>query len=156
MSDPRPDFSSELTAYIDGELAPEQARAVEAALERDPALRALEQRLRRTIAAVEALPQPEPDTQALRRKVLAAVEAPSWRERLSSWFTVGRLAPAGVAVAGAAAAVVVLAGRSDHQEDVDVLLAANLDDVEDLDLVGAESPDDLDVIGSLHELEVER
>lgn len=151
------DLSAELTAWIDGELPEARAREVEAAVAADPKLAALAQKLRRTIAAVEALPQTELATNGLRRNVLAAIETPTWGERLSAWLTPGRLAPAGLAVAGAVTAV-VLARRSGGDEvgDDELLMAQHLDVVEDLDLVGAESPEDVDVIASLHELEVER
>lgn len=154
MADPPKDFTLELTAWLDGELPPEEARAVERALAQDPALRALEQRLRFAITAVEALPRPEPAHPALRRKVLAAVEAPTWRERLAGWLTPARLAPAGLALAAAATVVVVTRrGTGDEPEGEQLLLAANLDVVEDLDLVGLDSPEDLDVVAALHELE---
>jgi anti-sigma factor RsiW len=156
MADTKRDFSVELTAYIDGELPPDEARAVEAALAADPALRALERRLRRTVEAVEALPRPERAPQALRRNVLLAIERPSWGERLGAWLTPARLMPVGLAVAATAAAVVLLKPGSDEVDDEQLLLAQNLDVVEDLDLAGVESGDDLDVIANLHELEVER
>lgn len=162
MAETKPDLSNELTAYIDGELTEDQARTVKAALDADPALRALEQRLRRTIDAVEALPKVELAPSSLRRNVLAAIERPSWRERLFGLVTLGRLAPVGLALAAGVAVVVVL-GRPrtggapvDEVGEDELLLAQHLEVVEDLDLLEVDSPDDLDVIGALHELEVER
>lgn len=163
MVDHKQDLASELTAFIDGELTAQQASAVKAALDADPALRALEQRLRRTIEVVEALPQAERAHPALRRNVLAAIDRPTWRERLSGWLTPGRLAPVGLALAAGVAAVVVVVGRprvgggsADEVGEDELLMAQHLEVVEDLDLLEVDSPDDLDVIGALHELEVER
>ena len=150
------DYSAALTAYIDGELDEGETRALEAALSKDPALRALEERLRSVVASVEALPHPAPST-ALRRRVLAAIETPSLRERLSAWLSGPALVPAGLAVAAAVTAVLVWP-RSDEPEGEQLLVAQNLEVVEDLDLMGLDfdSPDDLEVIASLHELEVQR
>lgn len=150
------DLSEELTAYIDGELSPERAREVEAALAKDPALRALEQRLRRSIGAVEALPAPAlAPSPALRRAVLAAIDQPRWWQR---WFTLPRLLPVGLALAATLAAVLVWprAGLEEGApaDEEKLLLAQNLEVVEDLDLVDLDSAEDLDVVASLHELEV--
>lgn len=150
------DFSEELTAYIDGELSPERAREVEAALAKDPALRVLEQRLRRSIGAVEALPAPAlAPSPALRRAVLAAIDQPRWWQR---WFTLPRLLPVGLALALSLAAVVVWPGAGLEEgapaDEEKLLLAQNLEVVEDLDLVDLDSAEDLDVVASLHELEV--
>jgi anti-sigma factor RsiW len=150
------DIRDDLTAYIDGELPPGRAREVEAALAADPSLRALEQRLRRAIGAVEALPAPEgAASPALRRNVLAAIDEPAWWQR---WFTLPRLAPVGLALAAVAVAVVVWPqAQVDEGAPADeekLLLAQNLDVVEDLDLVGLSSAEDLDVVAELHELEV--
>lgn len=150
------DIRDDLTAYIDGELPPERAREVEAALAADPSLRALEQRLRRAIGAVEALPAPvAAASPALRRKVLAAIDEPAWWQR---WFTLPKLAPAGLALAAVAVAVVAWPrAQVDEGAPADeekLLLAQHLDLVDDLDLVGLSSAEDLDVVAALHELEV--
>jgi anti-sigma factor RsiW len=155
------DWTLEVTAYVDGELSADEARAFEAALQHDPALRALEQKLRRTIVAVEALPQLESPSVALRRQVLTAIDAQPrpWLERLGAWLTPGRLVPVGMAMAALVAGVVAWSprGTDDQLTDADQLLVAqNIDVVEDLDLVGADSAEDLEVIASLHELEVQR
>ena len=145
------DFQEELTAYIDGELSPEKVRELEAALAKDPALRSLEQRLRRSIDAVEALPLPE-TSPALRRAVLNAIAEPTFWEK---WFTLPRLLPLGLGLAGGLTALVMWprAGLEEMDEDK-LLLAQNLDVVEDLDLVDLGSDEDLDVVTQLHELEV--
>ena len=150
------DFTEDLTAYIDGELPPERVRALEAALAKDPALRSLEQRLRKSIDAVEALPLPA-SSPALRRAVLAAIDQPTFWQR---WFTLPRLMPVGLALAATLAAVVVWprAGLEDGApaDEEKLLLAQNLDVVEDLDLMDLSSAEDLDVVADLHELEVAR
>jgi len=150
------DLANELTAYIDGELDDARARQVEAALAADPQLRALEQQLRATVAALKTLPEPAPSA-ALRRAVLAKVDEPTWRERLARWLTPPRLVPVGLAVAAALTAVVVWPRGADAPVDEDaLLLAQNLDVAEDLDLVGLDSPDDVAVVAHLDELEVLR
>jgi anti-sigma factor RsiW len=150
------DFTEDLTAYIDGELPPERVRALEAALAKDPSLRSLEQRLRKSIGAVEALPLPQPSP-ALRRAVLAAIDEPTFWQR---WFTLPRLMPVGLALAATLAAVVVWprAGMEEGApaDEEKLLLAQNLDVVEDLDLMDLSSTEDLDVVADLHELEVAR
>ncbi len=151
------DLSEQLTAYIDGELSPDEAKAVAAALQQDPALRALEQQLRRTVDLVEAMPAPEP-SQALRRAVLARIDEPTFGERLRALFTPGRLSVAGLAAAAAVAAVVVTTGRDGGApaDEEQLFLAQNMDVLEDMDLVGLESPEDLEVVASLQDLEVQR
>ncbi|MDP1822649.1 MAG: zf-HC2 domain-containing protein [Archangium sp.] len=145
------DFQEELTAYIDGELPPEKVRELEAALAKDPQLRALEQRLRRSIDAVEALPLPQ-TSPALRRAVLAAIEKPTFWEK---WFTLPRLLPVGLALAAGLTAVVLWPREEAPALDEEkLLLAQNLEVVEDLDLVDLGSAEDLDVVAQLHELEV--
>src|SRR5690242_6489033 len=92
-----------LTAYLDGELAADERRALEAALEKDPALRATLESLKSAVAAVKALPEPAASL-GLRRAVLAKVEGPqTLGERVKLFFTLPRLVP----VAGIAAAAVV-------------------------------------------------
>lgn len=145
----------ELTAYIDGELSEARAKEVEAALKADPQLSALEQRLRASIAAVEALPAPVTEASpALRRAVLAAVAEPTWKEKWLRWPV---LVPVmGVAVAAAVTLVVLPRGGAELEGGLDeekLLLAQNLEVVEDLDLVDLDSADDLDVIADLQQLE---
>ena len=145
------DFQEDLTAYIDGELSPEKVRELETALAKDPALRSLEQRLRKSIEVVEALPLPE-TSPALRRAVLNAIAEPTF---LQKWFTLPRLIPLGLTLAAGLTAIVMWprAGLEEMDEDK-LLLAQNLDVVEDLDLVDLGSPEDLDVVTQLNELEV--
>jgi hypothetical protein len=145
------DFQEELTAYIDGELPPEKVRELEAALAKDAQLRSLEQRLRRSIDAVEALPLPQ-TSPALRRAVLAEIDKPTFWEK---WFTLPRLLPLGLALAAGLTAVVLWPREEPPGLDEEkLLLAQNLEVVEDLDLVDLGSTEDLDVVAQLHELEV--
>lgn len=150
-----PDDTLQLTAYLDGELDSAEAARLEARLSRDPALRARADRLRRAIAAVEALPAPEAST-ALRRKVLAAVEPPTLLERLRASLTQPRVALAGLAAAGATIVAVGVLTRPEDDDEDQLLLAQNLDLVEDLDVMDLDSADDVEVIASLHELEIQR
>lgn len=160
MSTTERDWSAELTAYIDGELSEADVTALEAALAADPKLRALEQRLRATIKAVEALPAPAPASAALRRSVLAKVGEPTFGEKVRAWLTPPRLVPIGLAMAATVAAIVVWqkpAGDEFNAGDEEqLLLAQHMEVVEDMDLVGLDQPDDLEVVAALHELEVER
>lgn len=144
------EFEEDLTAYIDGELPPERVRALEAALAKDPALRALEQRLRKSVELVEALPLPQ-SSPALRRAVLAELDKPTFFER---WFTLPRLLPFGVAMAAGVALLVWPREEAAGLDEEKLLLAQNLEVVEDLDLVDLGSAEDLDVVAQLHELEV--
>jgi anti-sigma factor RsiW len=151
-------IEEELTAYIDGELSELDARRVAAALAADPKLAALEQQLRSTITAVEALPSPEP-SQALRRAVLNGLDAkPTLGERLQGWLKPSRWVPV-VGLAAAAAVVVVVTRPGEvpglHDADAEQLyVASNMEVLEDLDLAGLETAEDLDVIAQLDTLEV--
>ncbi|MBL8912494.1 MAG: zf-HC2 domain-containing protein [Archangium sp.] len=152
-------LQDDLTAYIDGELSPERTKEVEAALAADPALRAMEQKLRRSISAVEALPSPVSESSAaMRRAVLNAVGEPTWKEKWLRWPVL--MPVAGLAAAAAVTLVVWPRGVVDEApaglDEEKLLLAQNLEVVEDLDLVGLESPEDLDVVADLDELEVMR
>jgi len=149
-----PDDALQLTAYLDGELDPAEVLRLQARLAQEPALRAREQRLRQAIAAVEALPSPQASP-GLRRKVLEAVATPTLAERLQAWLTGPRLGLVGLAAAGAATAV-ALWPTEEGEEDEQLLLAENFDVVEDLDVMGLDTADDLEVIASLHELEMQR
>ena len=56
----------------------------------------------------------------------------------------------------AAVTAVVVWPQSEEPEGEQLLLAQNLEVVENLDVLGLDSPEDLDVVTSLHELEVQR
>jgi len=148
-------LAEELTAYIDGELSPERMKVIEAELASDPSFRALEQRLRASIVAVEALPPPQAEASpALRRAVLAAVGEPTFKEK---WLTWPKLLPVfGLAVAATVTLVVWPRPALDEENGLDeekLMLAQNLEVVEDLDLMDLDSAADLDVVAELHELE---
>lgn len=146
-------WQSELTAYIDGELSDADRRALEAQLAADPKLKALEARLRQTVALMAKVPAPAPSA-TLRASVLNRLDD---EPAAKPWFSWPRLVP--VMALAAAALVVVLRSRSGEVppsflEEDQVVLAQNMDLVEDLDLVGLASPEDLDVIEQLKDLEV--
>ncbi|MCU0700142.1 MAG: zf-HC2 domain-containing protein [Myxococcaceae bacterium] len=152
-------WQRELTAYIDGELSDAERAEVEAQLAADPKLKALEARLRQTVALVKTLPAPAPSRQ-LKAQVLSQLDADAAPPGFFSWQ---RAVPL-FAVAAAALLVFVVRGRLGAQDDAvpafveedQVLLAQNMDVVEDLDLAGLAAPEDLEVIEQLKELEVTR
>ena len=157
MSEHNP-IEDELTAYVDGELSELDMQRVKAALAADPKLAALEQVLRSTVSAVEALPSPQP-SQALRRAVLNGIDGPmTMGERLQKWLRPSRLMPA-LGMAAAAALVAVIAqqgaqvGPMHEAEEEQLYVAQNMDVLEDLELAGIESAEDLEVIAALNSLE---
>jgi hypothetical protein len=122
-----------LAAYLSGELGDVERREVEAALERDPELRAELARIRRADEALAALPRPEPTAafsarlrESVRTEMRTGAQTPPLAERASRRGRQRRtLAP--VLVAGAAAAVIgvigvstgwVLRGASDFDAEV--------------------------------------
>jgi anti-sigma factor RsiW len=151
------DWSIELTAYIDGELSPTDARALEQALENDAALRALEQRLRRAVDAVEALPELDVSTERLRAAVLGQVQTESHGtvgERFWAWLSAPRLV---VGLAGLAALVVAvrLPRREAALDETSLALSQHWDDIEDFDIAALENVEDIETVASLQELEVQ-
>ena len=157
------EYEEDLTAYVDEELQPLQARRLEDHLPGCGSCTETLALLKRTVAAVEAMPAFSPSAQ-LRRDVLdriSAEPAPFW-ERLRAFLRPPVLVPALSAAALLAIGVVAMrGGRNDPRPDAPVLvadiseleLAQNLELVEDLDVVGLESPEDLDVVEHLQELE---
>ncbi len=150
------DWTEELTAYIDGELDPETAKAVELELTANPKLKSLEQQLRRTVALMAQVPVLEP-SRSLRRSVLSKVEVPTLGERVRGFLTPGRLVPVGALAMAGLAALVVVRGRDVSspvgpvESEEQLVLAQNMELVEDLDLVGLEKAGDLDVVAGLNE-----
>lgn len=147
-------WQDELTAYVDGELSEPDRKAVEAALAADPALRALEKKLRQTVALVKTLPAPEP-SRALKQSVLAQLDD----EARPSWLSWQRLVPVMTLAAAAVLVLVLRGGRHDElpalvADEEQLVLAQNMEVVEDLDLVGLASSEDLEVIEQLKDLEV--
>jgi anti-sigma factor RsiW len=150
-------FEHELTAFIDGELEGADRRALEQALDADPALRSLEKRLRKTVALMARVPAPAPSV-AMKRAVLdRLVSVPSAAPPTPSWFSMPRLLPFAALAAAAGLAAVVLTRsppiRPPAVDDEQVMLAQNLELVEDLDLDGLSSPEDLEVVEQLSQLE---
>jgi hypothetical protein len=91
-----------LSAYLDGQVSPDERGVVDAALAADPAVRARAADLRATVALLRALPQPAPR----RTFILTPEQAATIRPVRVPWLT--RLFPA-VAVVSAVAAVLCLA-----------------------------------------------
>jgi anti-sigma factor RsiW len=142
-----------LTAYLDGELPEAERKELEAALEKDPGLKASLEQLRSAVAAVKALPEAEASA-ALRRAVLAGVDGPqTLSERLRAFFTLPRLVPIAGVAAVAALAVVVSGGEKAPADPEQLFVAQNMELLEDLDTLGLESPEDLDVVMALDQLE---
>jgi anti-sigma factor RsiW len=97
MTKPRPmseEEQAELVAFLDGELHGEEARAIEARLGRDPALRAEADSLKRAWDLLDFLPQPEPSP-SFTEKTLSRIE-PAGLPRRSAAL------PSGVSLAGSA------------------------------------------------------
>jgi hypothetical protein len=91
-----------LSAYLDGQVSPDERATVEAAIAADPAVRARATDLRATVALLRALPQPVPR----RTFILTPERAAAIRPVRAPWLT--RLFPA-VAAVSAVAAVLCLA-----------------------------------------------
>jgi hypothetical protein len=91
-----------LSAYLDGQVSPDERATVEAVIAADPAVRARATDLRATVALLRALPQPAPR----RTFILTPEQAASIRPVRAPWLT--RLFPA-VAAVSAVAAVLCLA-----------------------------------------------
>lgn len=114
-SGPRTPSSGEvpddLSAWLDGELGPDEAAALEAELERDPALKAAAEELEQVVAFVRRA-GPAHAPAGFAERVLAQVEAEQARATGSGWAWLRR--PWGVPLEGwalglAAAAAVLLA-----------------------------------------------
>jgi anti-sigma factor RsiW len=153
------DWTEELTAYLDGELPEAEVKALEARLAEEPELRALEGKLRRTVALLKTMEAPVASP-ALRRAVLSRIDAPTLAERLQAWLRPGRLLPVGALLAAAVAVVLLGRGaepvRGAPADEEQLFLAQNLEVAEDLDVLGLDAPEDLDVVARLHELEETR
>lgn len=146
----------DLTALLDGALAPDRRAEVERHLAGCAGCRAERDRLAAALGALSALPAPpEPSPWFLTRlEARLADEPPPPRgllSRLSAWRW--RIAVPATALA-AAAAVTVLAVRRQHAEEA--ALASNLELLEEYELVASvgvvETAEDAAVIASLDEL----
>lgn len=148
----------DLTAYVDGELAPPHRARVEAHLGTCAACQRTERLLRVTVARMAEVSAftPSPST---RREVLARVDAlpPTWRERLAALLRPGVLVPS-LGVAAAAVLAVLVVGRGGGEPALEewdpgaLEVATNLELVEDYEVLGLTSSDDLEVVENLHEL----
>lgn len=147
-------WQSELTAYIDGELPEAERLAVEAALAKDPSLKALEVKLRQTVALMKTLPAAQPSA-GLKRSVLAKLEDERSNVRWLSW---PKLVPVMTLAAAALVVLVLRVGGEDIPpplvEEEQLALSQNMDVVEDLDLLGLASPEDVEIVEQLKDLEV--
>ena len=152
-------YEADLTAYLDGELAPAARAALDAHLPACPDCRQLKAQLESTLALLQTLPDIEPARQS-RAAVLARIAqgATLW-ERLVGVLNPGVLMPS-LGVAGALALALVVnanrhAGGAPHGSlDLgQAELASNLDVVEDLDVLGLDREEDVDIVEHLDELE---
>jgi anti-sigma factor RsiW len=147
----------ELTAYLDGELPPFQAKLVENHLGSCQACRATEGLLRGTLSQLSQLPSFAPSAE-LRRSVLTQIEhqpmgIQAWAR---DFFKPRLLVPSlGLVAAAWVALVWTQAHRFPFTDPGLYELAANLEIAEDYEVVGL-SADDLEVVQHLHELEVQR
>ncbi len=154
-------LEEELTAYVDGELTPADAKTVRAHLAECADCRSTEALVRRTVQTLEALPAFEPSL-GLRRALLNrldAVPAPL-AERFRGWLRPGLLVPsaAGLLAAGLVALYVAGPGAQKNlpaelQDGAALDVAMNFEVVSDYELLGLESPDDVEVVARLDELE---
>jgi anti-sigma factor RsiW len=156
------EMETELTAYLDGELAPAEAAAVRAHLAGCERCRATEALLRRTVATLRSLPNFEP-SRAFRRQVLGQVEAAPlpFRSRLAAAFRPALVVPSAAGLLAASVVAVLLWGPGpaalppELGDGVALGVALHYDVVADADydLLGLDSPDDLEVVEHLQELE---
>lgn len=158
------EFEDDLTAYVDQELPPLRVRQLEGHLAGCASCPEVLALLRRTVAAVEAMPAFAPSAQ-LRRDVLNRISAepPSLLDRLRVLWRPSALVPALSAAALLAVGVVAMrvARHDPATPDAPVLvadiseleMAQDLELMEDLDVAGLESPEDVEVVERLRELE---
>ena len=110
-------MNDDLKAYVDGELPPDAAERLRAALERDPALAHEADALRRLSLSLRRLPEPEPVGQAATLAALGRRREPIFR----GW---------GLALAGCAAVALVAALASNVRVGPRIVPAANVRSVE--------------------------
>ena len=154
-------FEEELTAYVDGELPPSRTEEVRGHLGACASCAGTEALLRRTVERLATLPEPafEP-TPRLRRALLERLDEPvGWRAHLAALWRPAVLVPS-FGLAAALAVVIAIAQRPDAPDAGQLELASNLEVasnmevLEDYDVLGVDDPEDLEVVASLHELEV--
>ncbi|HYS82289.1 MAG TPA: zf-HC2 domain-containing protein [Anaeromyxobacteraceae bacterium] len=149
-------LADELTAFLDGALAPDERARVEAHLGACAACRAERERLEKAVALLGRLPEapaPSPTFEARFQARLAAQRALPRRPRLLDLLAWRHLAP-GLAGAALAASVLVYAGAR-HRAD-ERSMAEHLDLLESYEAVASvgvvERADDVQVVAHLDEL----
>ena len=149
-------ISSELTAYLDGELPIFQLRQIEGHLANCGECRGTVQLLRRTLAQIAELPAFELSS-AIRRAVLSRIDeqtSGSIGSRLKALWQPQVLLPSLGLVVAAVIALVIPRGTGLQPHDVALFeVGANLELAEDYEVVGLSNLDDLEVVQHLHELE---
>jgi anti-sigma factor RsiW len=149
-------ISSELTAYLDGELPIFQVRQIEGHLANCRECRSTVQLLRRTVAQLAELPAFGLPT-TIRRAVLSRIDEQargSIESRLKAlWLPQVALPSLGLVLA-AIIALVMPRGTGLQPHDVALFeVGANLEIAEDYEVLGLSNLDDLEVVQHLHELE---
>lgn len=148
--------AEDLTALVDGALAPERQAAVERHLEGCPECRAERARIAGALTALARLPappEPSPSFAARLEARLARERRPTFAARLAAWRW--RIAvPAAVAAAALVSVGVVERGRERAVRERDV--AAHLELLEDYVVVAGlgdvESAEDAEIVEHLDEL----
>ena len=158
------ELETELTAYLDGELAPEKTATVRAHLAGCAACRSTETLLRGTLLALEALPAFEPSA-GLRRTVLNRLDGlpRPLGERLRMVLRPGVLLPSAAALVSAGVVAGLLASPSvrrglptELQDGRTLDVAMNYEVLRNYEVLGLDRPDDVDVVAQLDQLEGRR
>jgi anti-sigma factor RsiW len=131
---------SDLVAYLDGELPPDAARAMEARLSRDPQYRAEAESLTRTWELLDYLSRPEASTEFTTRTLERASgsirTSPGSTGRPWSWWAVGACWVAAVLIALAGGWGVARWRSAEHnarvQSELEAELIRNLGTIENL------------------------
>jgi anti-sigma factor RsiW len=152
MTHPRED----LTALLDGALAPERATAVEAHLDACPSCRAEVERLRAGLAALAALPPaPEPPPFFAARLEARLREERARPRGLARWLPRPRVLAWSGAAAAAALAVAAIPVRSYLETRAMVRNLELLEDWDTASAVGVDSPEDAEIVAQLDQLSPE-
>lgn len=148
--------AEELTALLDGALAPDEERAVRSHLATCASCRVEEARLRGVTALLGALPLPPPPSPAFAAGLEARLEAERGAGILQRLFGRRWRLVVPVAAAAAAALVAVVSVRSDRTRERTI--AARLELLEDYAAVASlgdvETAEDAEVVVHLDELAV--
>lgn len=147
----------ELTAYLDGALAPAERASVEAHLGECPRCRAARDRLAATLALLRRLPATSAPSPGFEQRFYARLAterpAPAVRPGIHAWLRWRFAAPALATAAVAAALIVTTSHRRAHER----ALAEHLDLLESYEEVASvdavDTAEDAQVVAHLHELE---